>query len=108
MVSNNVVEAYALYKGVYIAKERNVPKIVVFRDSMTVVRAINKRSQYENNISNGIISRILSLIEGLYEFKLYHVKRELNPLANHWEKLSTSLECGTISLNGVRGTLPIP
>jgi ribonuclease HI len=44
MVSNNIVEAYALYEGVCIAKEKNVSKIVVFGDSMMVVRAINKRS----------------------------------------------------------------
>jgi hypothetical protein len=93
---------------VCIVKERNVPKIVVFGDSMMVVRAINKRIQFENKIFNNNISHILSLIDGFDEFKLYHVKRELNPLANHWEKLGTSLECGTISLNGVRGTFPIP
>lgn len=32
-VSNNIVEAYALWKGIFITKERVVTKIVVFWDS---------------------------------------------------------------------------
>jgi len=107
MVSNNVVEAYALYEVVCIDKERNVSKIVVLGDSMMVVQAINKKIQSKRNVFNGITSRTLSLIEGFVEFKIFQVKRELNALVNQWEKLGTRLDRGIISLNGVRREFPI-
>jgi ribonuclease HI len=104
-VSNNVVEAYALYEGVCIAKVRNVSKIVVFGYSMMVVQTIIKKSQSRSNVFNGIISR--TLIKGFDEFKIFHIKRDLNPLADQMAKLGTCLESGTLSLNGARGALPI-
>jgi hypothetical protein len=90
-----------------IAKERKDTKITVFGDSMMVIRTINKRSQSENNALNGIISRILSLRESFVEFKIYHIKRDLNPIADHWEKFGTRLKSGIINLNVVRGNLHI-
>jgi len=92
MVSNNIVEAYALYEGVCLVKERNVSKIAVFGDSMMVVRSLNKKIQSKSNVFNDIISCTLSLIEGFVKFKIYHVKRDLSALAIQWAKLGTSLD----------------
>jgi ribonuclease HI len=44
--SNNIVEAYALLQGLSITKEWNITKLVVFGDSMMVV----KRSPKELNL----------------------------------------------------------
>jgi ribonuclease HI len=76
-VSNNVVEAYALWEGVCIAKDQNVAKMVVLGDFMMVVRAIIKKSQFDNNVFNGIISHILSLIEDLTTSKVCILKESL-------------------------------
>jgi ribonuclease HI len=56
-VSNNIVESYALYKGICIARERNITNIEMFGDSMMVVQAITKKKQFGSNIFNNIVSK---------------------------------------------------
>jgi hypothetical protein len=73
-----------------------------------VVQAITKKIKFDNNVFNDIISCTLSLIEGFDNFIILHVKRELNALADHWAKLGSNLDVGTIEINGTRGVLPIP
>jgi hypothetical protein len=79
MVLNNIVEAYALYEGVCIENERKILRIMVFRDSIMVVRAIHKRIQRYNNIFNGVISFILYLIDGFHDFIIFHIKDNSTP-----------------------------
>jgi ribonuclease HI len=105
--SNNIIEAYALYEGLCIMKERNITKIVVFRDSMIIVRLIAKRSQTDNNLLNGIIYRILSLGTSFVEFKIHYIRRNLNSLADHWAKIDSTMERGIININRERGVFDI-
>jgi hypothetical protein len=37
ILSNNIVQDYALYEGLSIAKERNIAKLALFEDSMIFV-----------------------------------------------------------------------
>lgn len=106
--SNNIVKAYALYVGLNIVKERNISKIAAFWDSMMIVHAIVKRNPTGNNQLKGIIHHILSLEDRFVEFKIFHIKRDLNPLDNSWAKVGSRLEQGTIDINGERRVFLIP
>jgi ribonuclease HI len=50
--TNNIVEAYALYEGLKLAKVCNISHIKVFGDSMMIVRVVIKRNLTENNHLN--------------------------------------------------------
>jgi len=62
---NNIVEAYTT-------------RIAVFGYSMMIILVINKRSQSENNVSDGIISSSCPLVS-FDELKIYHIRRDINP-----------------------------
>jgi hypothetical protein len=72
--SNNIPEAYALFQGLRLAMNRNIFRIASFEYSMMVVPTIVKRSDVENNLLSGIITRILSMDDRFVEFKIYHIK----------------------------------
>jgi ribonuclease HI len=74
VTSNNTAEAYALLQGLSIAKERNVTKLVIFGDSMMVIRMVTNITQSGGNLFNGIINRIINLSKIFDEFKLFHIK----------------------------------
>jgi ribonuclease HI len=105
-ISNNIVEAYALWEGVHIARDRNIANIVILGDSMMVVRAVIKRAQMENNAFNCIISHILSLLVEFDKVKIYHIKRELNSQAYYWAKFGVNMDEGLIDISGVWGSSP--
>jgi ribonuclease HI len=102
-VSNNIVEAYALWEGVQIAREKRISKIVILGDSMMVAWEIIKISMTGNNVFNSIISHTLTLLAKFEEIKIFHIKREFNSYVDYWAKLRSRLNEGTIIINGVRG-----
>jgi ribonuclease HI len=60
--TNNIEEAYALYVGLKLAREHNILKLSVFRDSMLIVMAVLSRDYMENNLLSGILHQITILI----------------------------------------------
>jgi len=85
--SNIIIEAYAIYIGLKIVIQRNISKIVIFGDSIMVVQAIIKSQLSGNNQYLGILHCILSIQNKFEEFKIYHIKRDLNTLVDQWEIL---------------------
>ena len=85
-VTNNIAETYALYVGIRIVKEHNISHISIFGDSMLIVKEILKKQTVEKNLLNGILQRIMTIVEIFGEINLFHIKRDLNPLANLWAK----------------------
>jgi hypothetical protein len=106
--SNNISEAYALYVRLNIEIEKNISKIVIFEDSLMVVCAIIKRQLSRNNHFMGFLHRILSIRNKFEDFKIYHIKRDLNSLIDRWAKLGSCLDQGTMEINGNKGVLLIP
>jgi ribonuclease HI len=79
---NNVMEAYALLKGLYLARERNIINLLVFEDLMMVIQAIiKKRSPGSNTFNSNYLSHSIS-----YQwFQLYQdlsCQKDLNSLAD--------------------------
>jgi ribonuclease HI len=72
--------------GIRIVKEHNISHISIFGDSMLIVKAILKKQTVEKNLLNGILQRIRTIAESFGEINLFHIKRDLNPLADLWAK----------------------
>jgi hypothetical protein len=74
---------------------------------MMVVQAIIMKKQVGSNTFNSIISHIQSLINDFISVGIYHVKKDLNSLANQMAKLGTSLEGEQTIINGIGGFMSI-
>jgi ribonuclease HI len=72
--SNNIVEAYALFQGLKLAREKKINKLTAFKDSMIVASAVIHQTQTGTNLFNGIISQVIELSKEFEAFQLYHVK----------------------------------
>jgi ribonuclease HI len=107
-MKNNITEAYDLYAGLKLTRERNTPQLSVFGDSMLIVWAFIKKNYMENNQVSGILQRITTLIWEFEEINLFHIKRGLNPHSDHWAKEGSRMQQGEINLNNGKGGLPIP
>lgn len=75
---------------------------------MLVVRAILKRSSIVSNFFKGIISRILILLKGFEDSRIYHILRKNNRLADQWAKHGTNLGEGVLEVNGISEYCFIP
>jgi hypothetical protein len=108
LASNNIAEAYALFQDLRLTKDRNIFRIVSFEYFMMVVPTIGKRSHIENNLLGCMITRILSMVASFVEFKIYHIKHNLNLNVNHWVKVGSRLSKVEINLNGEHEVYFIP
>jgi ribonuclease HI len=107
-VSNNIVEAYALWKGVNLVREKGIQKITILGDSLLVIRALIKRHAVGNNVIINIIACTLSLLNEFEIHSMFHIKREHNSLVDHWAKVGSNLAKGDIIVNGIKVSQPIP
>ena len=107
-VSNNIVRDYSLWKGVQIATKERITKIVIFGDSMIVIREVINRLKMGNNALNILISRILNTPSGFEEVSIFHIKCNLNSKVDYQEKLASHLSLQTYIKNGILAFLPIP
>jgi len=72
-VSNNIVEAYSLSKGIRIAKEMGTQKLTILGKSMLVIRVIIKRSIIGSNFFMDMMSLFLTLLMEFKEHSLFHI-----------------------------------
>jgi ribonuclease HI len=99
-VSNNIVEAYALWAGLRLAKDMGILKLSILGDSMLVIRALIKRNIVGNNIFIGIMSHTLALLSEFEEYSLYHIKHEHNS-CDRWAKEGTSHNSSRFESDGL-------
>jgi hypothetical protein len=83
-VSNNVVEAYALYEGICIEKERNISKIALFTNSMMVVQVIIKKISLEAMFSMTLFLEPCLSLKALKNSKFIILRGTLIPLQTKW------------------------
>jgi ribonuclease HI len=84
-VSNNKVEAYGLFAGISLARSHMVSKLLIFNDSMLIIRAIINNKNIGGNFLFGTLLHSISLLKDFEYFLLFHVKHDLN---NDAEKLA--------------------
>jgi ribonuclease HI len=76
-MTNNIVEAYALYARLRLVKECNISQISIFGDPMLIVKAVLKKQTVENNLLNGILQRIGTITEAL-ENLIFSISSEIS------------------------------
>jgi hypothetical protein len=81
-----IVDAYAHWEGIRIAKEMVIHKLTILGDSMLVIRAMIKINNVGNNVFTRIMSRFLDILVEFEEYTLYHIKHEHNFCVDRWDK----------------------
>lgn len=77
-MTNNIAEEYVLYLSLKLARDHRIHKLRVLSDSVIIIMADINNYSLENNFLMGVMQRIKSRSWDFEEFKLHHVKRNLN------------------------------
>jgi ribonuclease HI len=64
-MSNNEVEAYALYEGIMLDQSMGIEKLTICGDSMMVIREIIQESIVGGNVYTSVMSRSLTLLKNV-------------------------------------------
>jgi len=72
-VSNNIVRAYSLWKGLDIAKVEGLKYIIVLRDLMLVIKARRNSVNPTKTALSTLIVRIQKSLRGFEKVIFYHV-----------------------------------
>jgi len=75
-VSNHLVKAYSLWRGLFITKEEGIKTLIVLRDSILVIRVVMDQA-----------IRSIKIIAPYFNKEFfYHIKSELNGKENYWAR----------------------
>jgi ribonuclease HI len=108
LATNNQAEAYALYQGLLLAKNRGIHAISVIGDSKIIVRNARKGSQSSNLFLRVILQRIATVTKRFHNIQFFHVLRRNNQLADAQANQAIGLEQGTLVVNGISRNSAIP
>ena len=93
--SNNLAELKALHQGIKLCLQLNHTKVCIKGDSQIIINAIRKQTT-PNQVLNSQLGVVLSLIDKLDEYRISHIYREGNQLADHLANLGVD---GNLSLS---------
>ena len=79
--SNNVAELEALYHGLQLCLKLYLSKVIIKGDSQIVLNSIRKCST-PNWVLNSQLEEVLVLIDKLEDYKICHIYREGNQIAD--------------------------
>jgi ribonuclease HI len=82
-VSNNMVDAYFLWKGLDINKGEGLKSIIILGDSMLVIKAMRSSDDPTNKDLSTLIVIIHKSLGYFENINFFHISRELNGIANH-------------------------
>jgi ribonuclease HI len=99
-LTNNEVEALALYVGINLALSNRINNLIICGDSMLVIRAIVHKNITGGNIYKGIMSHILDILKNFEKTTLYHIKRDHNEEADKNAKVGSRLRKGKMLIKG--------
>lgn len=80
--TNNIAEYKALIYSLKIATEKKYLAVQVFSDSQLMVRQINGEYKVKDKKLQSLIMEVYKLIKNFKDFKIFHISREENKLAN--------------------------
>ena len=80
--SNNMAEAYGLWKGLKQLKKKQVEEVLVFGDSKFIIQALNRGRKGKNEQTTRLIRRIRSLSKMFRKINFFHILREINEEAD--------------------------
>jgi ribonuclease HI len=100
ITSNNQAKAYALYKGLSIAKSQDIEELIIIGDSGVILNQFRKRSLSDDMKINNIMSRILLEAEAFQTLQCFHVLRTNNTEADSFSNLATRDSLGILQIDG--------
>lgn len=77
-LSNNRVEALALYQGILQLQTQGIKKSLIFGDSAIIISLMNSQRKASNILLQQIINRSKILINHDMEFHFYHIFQTIN------------------------------
>jgi ribonuclease HI len=88
--SNNVMEYEALVHGLSIAISLGIKRLMVYGDSLVVIRQVNKDWDCSTNSMNKYCATVQKLEDKFEGLELHHVERDHNAAADALSKLGSS------------------
>ena len=106
--TTNIVEALAMWQGLFQACAHGIDDIIVFGDSRLIIHALVTKSLHMQMKIRQIIKKIQRLTKAFRKIDFYHAFRNLNDRRDAEEKDATPLSKGILRLNGRFSTFKIP
>jgi len=91
-----------------LVEERNVQRLAILRDSRIIIPAINDKKKPKILQLAHIYSKIILLMSKFASFKIYHILRSLNSLADAEANRGSLLRKNTLHVNGEYMDASIP
>jgi hypothetical protein len=88
--------------------ETRCGSLVMLRDSLTTIKAINGDSIEGNSNIYIFLDRAREEAKTLAEISFFHVTRDFNRETDHWDKRASSLNLGQYIQNGEGSKFIIP
>jgi ribonuclease HI len=98
ITTNNLAEAYAIFKGAQLAKERQINQLIILGDSKTIIRYFIKKTIPKNSILKRIIDRTRDTLSSMLP-TFYHIRRSNNGSAD--EQANRAIGRSTRSLGSL-------
>ena len=99
--SNNMAEAYGLWKGLIQLMEKGVGEAIVFGDSRLIIQALNGGNRSKNDRLARMLKRIRIMIKPFSKINIFHILRNLNVLADKAANNSMAIGLHELVINKV-------
>ena len=105
---NNKVEALALWQGIRLALSQNIRSLTVFGDSRIIMQSVATRKPPIQVHITLLVKKIRAMIVKFQNFKIYHILRSLNGLADYQANSGTLLSRGYLVVDGTTTWCSVP
>jgi ribonuclease HI len=100
IASNNQAKAYALYKGLNLAKSQGIEDLLIIGDSGVILNQFRKRSLSNDMKLRSIMARAFVEAEAFQSLQCFHVLRLNNVEVDSFANLATLDSLGTLRIDG--------
>ena len=98
--SNNHAEYLALWQGLNQAGKQNIQKLTILGDSRLIVKALHTKKEPMDIKLAQMHRKVLLLLLQFRNYKVYHVLRNLNSIADAEANRGTLLSKNQLMVNG--------
>jgi ribonuclease HI len=97
--TNNIVEALALWQGIFQLKSLGINDVLVFEDSRMIINSINSHSLPQNMRLRHLLQKINNLISFFHKIEFFHILRDLNSEVDRAANKATLMRKEHLTLN---------
>jgi ribonuclease HI len=99
ITTNNLAEAYALFKGAQLAQERQLNQLIILGDSKNIIRYFIKKTTPKNSKLKRLIERTRDMLSTMLP-TFYHIRRINNGIADEQANLAIGRGPGHMEVLG--------